>query len=285
MRQYIPRFCGALKGLAQLPNFTEFIELPNLAGFLAPFGLPEVQESIKKLLEIGTMTLNWMGEVGGLIGKLICDGYPTSAGGFAKAPFDTLSDTFRSMKTAMLDLRRHGDKMLEAMETLTPLAIKMAIEAIDKSGNPLVFMPLHKGADGFMSQGQFEKFYWPYLKRVFESIIEAGGVPVPFAEGGYNQRMDYLNELPKGSVAWMIDRTDMAALKKKVGHNCCIIGNVPASILHAGTPADVEIYCRKLIEEAAPGGGFMLATGTVTDDGRPEMIKAMIEAGIKYGKY
>jgi uroporphyrinogen-III decarboxylase len=146
-------------------------------------------------------------------------------------------------------------------------------------------MPLHKGADGFMSQAQFEKFYWPSLKRVFEGIIEAGGVPVPFAEGGYNQRMDYLNELPKSSVAWMIDRSDMKALKQKVGQNACLIGNVPSSILHAGTPADVEKYCRELIDDIGPGGGFMMATGTVTDDGRPEMIKAMIDTTLKYGKY
>jgi hypothetical protein len=285
MRQYIPRFCGALSGFSSLPNFTELMELPNLTSFLAPFGLPEVQESLKKLMEIGSMTLAWMGEVGSLIGRLICDGYPTSAGGFAKAPFDTLSDTLRSFKTAMLDLRRNGERMIEAMDTLAPLAIKMAVQAIDNSGNPLVFMPLHKGADGFMSQAQFEKFYWPSLKKVFEGIIEAGGVPIPFAEGGYNQRMDYLNELPKSSVAWMIDRTDMKELKKKVGSNCCLIGNVPSSILHAGSPADVENYVRNLIDEVAGGGGFMLATGTVTDEGRPEMIKAMIEAGQKYGQY
>jgi hypothetical protein len=285
MRQYIPRFCGALSGLAKLPNFTEFMELPNLAGFLAPFGLPEVQESLKKLMEVGSLTLEWMGAVGGLIGKLIGDGYPPSAGGFAKAPFDILSDTFRSFKSAMLDLRRNGDRMIAAMETLAPLAIKMAVQAIDNSGNPLVFMPLHKGADGFMSQAQFEKFYWPTLKRVFEGIVEAGGVPVPFAEGGYNQRMDYMNEMPKGAVAWMIDRSDMKELKKKVGGNCCLIGNVPSSILHAGTPADVDKLVKELIDDAATGGGYMLATGTVTDEARPEMIKAMIEAGLKYGKY
>jgi hypothetical protein len=38
--------------------------------------------------------------------------------------------------------------MIAAMETLAPLAVKMAVEAIDRSGNPLVFMPLHKGAEG-----------------------------------------------------------------------------------------------------------------------------------------
>ena len=29
----------------------------------------------------------------------------------------------------------------------------------------------------------------------------------------------------------------------------------------------------------------MVATCTVTDEGRPEMIKAMIAAALKYGKY
>ena len=31
---------------------------------------------------------------------------------------------------------------------------------------PLVVLPLHKGAVGFMSFKQFEKFYWPTLERV-----------------------------------------------------------------------------------------------------------------------
>lgn len=285
LRKYIPRFCTNLSGFSSLPVATEFFELPNLTGFVAPFGLPEVQAGLKKLQEAGDLALNWMRSVGQFMGRALNEGHPSSTGGMTKAPFDILSDTLRSMKSAMLDMRRNGEAIVEACNRLAPLAAKQAIDSINRTGNPLVFMPLHKGADGFMSQAQFEKFYWPSLKQVLELIIEAGGVPVPFAEGGYSRRIDYLNELPKSSVVWMIDRTDMIELKKRVGDNVCLIGNVPGSMLHSAAPADIENYCRELIDKVGPGGGFMMATGTVLDDGRPEMIKAMIDATLKFGVY
>ena len=285
LRSYIPRFCTALSGLAQLPVITSFIELPNFAGFVGAFGNPEVQKSLKALMAAGDKMAEWMKVVGRFMARVAGKGHPTSSGGFSKAPFDILTDTMRSMKSAMLDLRRHPDGLLEAMAALAPLAGKMAVDGIDRSGNPLVFIPLHKGADGFMSGPQFEKFYWPTLKQVMETIIEAGGVPVPFAEGGYSQRIDYMKDLPKGAVAWMIDKTDLAELKKKIGDHCCLIGNVPGSMFHSGAPADIEAYCRDLIDQVAPGGGFMMASGTVLDDTRPEMINAMIDTTLKYGVY
>jgi hypothetical protein len=285
LRTYIPRFCKALSSFTALPTATDFIELPNFAGFVAAFGNPELQKSLKTLMEAGTKTLDWMMQVGAFMGKVAAKGHPSSAGGFTKAPFDTLTDTLRSMKSAMLDLRRHPEGMLEAIERLTPLAGKMAVDGMNQSGNPLVFIPLHKGADGFMSQAQFEKFYWPSLKKVMETIIEEGGVPVPFAEGGYSQRIEYMKDMPKGTVAWIIDKTDMLELKKRVGDHCCLIGNVPGSMFHAGTPEDIEKYCRNLIDNVGPGGGFMMASGTVLDEARPEMVKAMINTTMKYGQY
>lgn len=285
LRYYIPRFCKALSGFTKLPVATNFIELPNFGGFVSAFGDPELQQSLKTLMEAGTVMRQWMMEVGQFMGRMVAKGYSGNSGGFSKAPFDILTDTMRSMKSAMLDLRRHPDGLLEAMQALTPLAGQMAVDAIERSGNPLVFIPLHKGADGFMSGPQFEKFYWPSLKAVMMQIVEAGGVPVPFAEGGYSQRMDCMNDMPKGSTAWMIDKTDMVELKKKVGHNCCLIGNVPGSMFHAGSPADIEKYCRELIDQVAPGGGFMMASGTVLDEARPEMINAMIDTTMKYGIY
>jgi len=285
MRYYIPRFCKALSAFTKLPVATNFIELPNFGGFVSAFGDPEVQESLKALMAAGTKMRDWMMAIGQFMGRMCAKGYSGNSGGFTKAPFDILTDTMRSMKSAMLDLRRHPDGLLEAMEALTPLAGQMAVDAIDRSGNPLVFIPLHKGADGFMSGAQFEKFYWPTLKAVMMQIVEAGGVPVPFAEGGYSQRIDCMKDMPKGAVAWMIDKTDMVELKKRVGDHCCLIGNVPGSMFHSGAPADIEKYCRDLIDQVAPGGGFMMASGTVLDEARPEMINAMIDTIMKYGFY
>jgi uroporphyrinogen decarboxylase len=64
-------------------------------------------------------------------------------------------------------------------------------------------------------------------------------------------------------------------------------GNIhPHEVLLRGTPADVDRQVRECIQAAAPGGGFILATGDGAILGTPfENIEAMVEAGRKYGTY
>ena len=57
----------------------------------------------------------------------------------------------RGTKGIIMDMFRQPDKLLEAMEAITPLMINMGVAVSQQTGNPLIFIPLHKGADGFMS--------------------------------------------------------------------------------------------------------------------------------------
>jgi alkanesulfonate monooxygenase SsuD/methylene tetrahydromethanopterin reductase-like flavin-dependent oxidoreductase (luciferase family) len=54
-------------------------------------------------------------------------------------------------------------------------------------------------------------------------------------------------------------------------------------MLSIGTPAQVEDYIRHLLDDVAGDGGFILSTGVVADDARPENFAAMMEAGRRYG--
>jgi len=146
-------------------------------------------------------------------------------------------------------------------------------------------MPLHKGADGFLSDEQFKKFYWPSLKQVMVGLIEGGCIPLPAAEGGYNTRLEYLKELPKGKTLWMFDQTDMAMAKEMVGDTLCLLGNVPSSLLKLGTPQEVKDYARKLIDIAGQGGGFVMCNGAFFDEAKPENVKAMVDFTKEYGVY
>jgi len=110
-------------------------------------------------------------------------------------------------------------------------------------------------------------------------------MPVLFAEGSYMTRIERCNEFPKGAVSWLFDKTDMATAKKVLGDKCCISGNVPTSLLTTGTPSEVKEYCRNLIEVCAPGGGYILAGGANIDAGKPENLRAMMEAAKEYGVY
>jgi uroporphyrinogen-III decarboxylase len=151
--------------------------------------------------------------------------------------------------------------------------------------NPVVFLPLHRGADGFMSDEQFRTFYWPQLKAVLVGLINEGCVPALFCEGSYNLRLEYLKELPKASTLWVFDRSDMAKIKKLLGKTITIAGNVPAGLIVTGTAEQMKAYCKNLIDVVGKDGGYIMANGTSMDDGKPETIHAMIDFTKEYGVY
>ncbi len=282
---YLPRVFGALAGLPMLPFLPGIVEIYGVAFNFIPFALPPVQETFRALFEAGAEALKWAGAIASADAELATLGFPTLLGGFTKAPFDFIGDTLRGTRGIMLDMYRRPEKLQEAMEALTPLMIKMGVASAQMTGNPLIFVPLHKGADGFISDEQFREFYWPTLKEVILGLIEGGCVPLPAAEGRYASRLEIIQDLPRGKTVWMIDLTDMAMVKETLGQNACLLGNVPSALLKVGTPEEVTEYCRKLIETAGRGGGFILANGSFFDEARPENVKAMVEAARKYGAY
>ena len=107
----------------------------------------------------------------------------------------------------------------------------------------------------------------------------------PVREGGYNTRLEYLAELPKGTTVCLFDRTDMRKAKEVLGGRVCIGGNVPAGMILTGTADDVRAYCKGLIDDVAPGGGYMMSFGTAMDDGKADTVHAMIDFTKEYGVY
>ncbi len=286
LRTYMPRIFGALESWQMLPTFFGGTELPFVPFMLPAIGLPPVQEAYKAWLEAGQLSLAWMaaqGEIGAF--TLGQRGLPGTAGGFSKAPFDFIGDTLRGTRGVMLDLYRQPDKVLAACERMVPSAIQMAVGSANNTGNPFILIPLHKGADGFMSNKDFAKFYWPTLKALILGLIQEGVVPSMFVEGGYNQRLEVIaaSGLPAGKTIWMFDKTDMAAAKKLFGPWACIAGNVPASLFKAGTPQQIEAYVKQLIDTCAPGGGFILNPGAVIDQATPENVHTFLKVGQTYG--
>jgi uroporphyrinogen-III decarboxylase len=282
---YLPRVFGALEGFKMLAPLTSNLEMYGLALNFIPYGLPPVQNTFKALFEAGAEALKWAMATGGIDVELKTLGFPTILGGFTKAPFDVIGDTLRGTKGIMLDIYRQPDKLLAAMEALTPIMIGMGVGSAQQTGNPLIFIPLHKGADGFLSDEQFKKFYWPTLRQVIVGLIENGCLPFPALEGHWSSRLKVIQDIPKGKTAWMVDQTDMVEVKKTLGKNACLIGNVSSSMLSLGTPQEVRDYAKKLIDTVAKGGGFIMSNGAFFDQAKPENVKAMVEVAREYGKY
>jgi uroporphyrinogen-III decarboxylase len=286
LTKWLPRIMGSLDGLKMLSPLTNMTEM--YGGFtgatLVPFGLPPVQTALKSLMDAGSEALKWIGTAGAYGAKMTSLGFPSFFGGGCKAPFDTIGDTLRGTKGIILDMYRQPAKLLRALEQWTPIMIKMGSSTTRMNGSPVVFMPLHKGADGFLNDAQFKKFYWPTLKAVFEGLIKEGCIPFPWAEGGFDSRLDVIKDSPEG-VFWGFDKVDMVRVKKLLGGKFCIGGNMPISTLAVGTTQEIRAAVKKLIDQCAKGGAYIMSTSATIENVPPANVKTFIDATKEYGVY
>jgi uroporphyrinogen-III decarboxylase len=283
LRRFLPRSVGAFKPLGKIGPITPFVGIPVF--FIAQFGDPEVNKAVRILLEAAEEMQKWQAAVNEVNMQAFAAGLPQISGGMSGAPFDMIGDMWRGTAGVMMDMYRRPEKLKAAMERLVPIVIAEAVGQVNASGCPIVLMPLHKGTDNFMSVKQYKEFYWPTFRQVLMGIINEGCVPMPFAEGFYNNRLEIIKDLPRSSTVWYFESTDMAKAKKVLGGHACIAGNIPVSVLMTGTPQEVEEHCRKLIENCAPDGGYILTGGAQMDRGNPENLHAVMEAAKKYGVY
>ena len=282
---YFPRIFGALKPFETFPFLPPVNEIPVIPPTVMRFGTDAMQGAFQSLGQAGEEALRWRAAVGKISGRIMGRGFPDFTGGFTKAPFDVIGDSLRGTTGVMLDIFRHPDELKEACERLTPIMVKSGVAACRANNHIMPFIPLHKGADGFMSDEMFRTFYWPTLRKVIIGLINEGMVPLLFAEGSYNDRLDVISDIPKGKAVWWFDRIDMKRAKETVGQVACLAGNMPLDLLCTGTPNQVESYCKDLIEVAAPGGGFIFSSGAGMQGSKPENVKAMIASVREYGVY
>ncbi len=283
-RTLLPRTVGKLEPLKKLPYMSGTMGVPLM--FYAAMAEPDVEAAFKVMIEAGKEVRKWQQVIAEINDASLAAGLPNlRGGGGGGAPFDTVADMLRGTQGMVMDMYRQPEKLQEAMEKILPQTIKASVAAADATGNPVCYMPLHKGDESFMSPKQFETFYWPTFKKLLLGQINEGLVPIPFAEGRYGARLEVIADMPKSGVVWSFEDIDMARAKKVLGKTACIAGNIPSSTLYTKTPKDVKEACRKLIETCAPGGGYIITGAAGMNEGNPENLRAIMEATKEYGVY
>ena len=136
-----------------------------------------------------------------------------------------------------------------------------------------------------MSAENYEKYYWPPLKKLINAVIDAGLTPFVFCEGNYKTRLDILQDVPKGKVLYAFEKQDMKLAKEKLGKTACIAGNMSAELLAHGTKEQVIEETKRLLDICAPGGGYIMSNDIILDSCKRENLAAWYEATVKYGKY
>jgi hypothetical protein len=278
LKQYLPRAYGALAPLAMLPDFPRITESIDTIDLLVPFGLPPFQEMLHKMMEAGNELMKVLGSLGQTMGMIAAEGFPGMGLNIVKTPFDYLGDTLRGTKGILMDMYRRPKDLLAACEAYVPVLIKSIVGASDRTGAPAALYVLHKGADTFMSRAQFEKFYWPTWKQVMLALYEEGITSYLFIEGSYNQRLDYLAQMPEKSLVCHFDKSDMRRVKEVLSDKFIIAGNVPASLMSAGTTDEVRAYCADLVDLYADAPAYIMAHGCYFENTTDDKLRAFVES-------
>lgn len=274
IRKYLPRAYKNLQGFSGV-SLTPTIVLST--SLLSPFTSPAMTDMFKALEEIGKLDAEVSALFAAYNTKLADIGMPPYFTGLSEVPFDILGDYYRGTVGMMEDLFEYEDEIAAVCDMFADQQIA-ALQYFRVAPMPVkrVFVPLHKGMDGFMNPRQYEKLYWQPFKKVLNAMFDMGVTPIVYTEGKYNSRLQQLTDVPKGKVIYHFEDVDMKAAKNLLGNIACISGNLPSAMLEFGKKEDVINYCKYLIDTCAPGGGYIFDTNSCIENATRENLDAMV---------
>ena len=289
IRKMWPRVCTTLRPLSaiarHLPPLIRSAESRTMPALLGNW-LSDRQtvEMLERLLALSKEAVAEEEAVAGFVNEMLQLGYPFLFEAMSSSGFDCVGNLLRGLRGTMLDMYQVPDKLLAAVDMFVPLTIEPTVAWARATTTDGVFLPLHRGSAGFMSDEQFRRFYWPGLKALLLGLIDAGLTPMPFFEGDYTPRLKYLSELPPGKILGRFDRVDRRKAKELIGDTMCFWGNVPSSLMCAGTPEQVKDDVRELIDIFGDNGGLIIDCSIgIPDEAKPENVFALTEAAREYG--
>jgi hypothetical protein len=278
-------------------EYDQLIEDPT--GFLFNVWLPRISRDVSAMgektsmrnnlsfLKGGMAMLNYFNAFGTQAALLRSESGTVSAiSGILKAPLDIIADKMRGYLGLVSDLLERPKKVMAACEALMPHLTHVALSGADPDKNVPIGFWMHRGCVPFVTMEHFENFYWPTLKPIIEEIWSHGHQVLFYAEGDWTAHLDSFAELPDGSIVYHVDKADIFETHKKIGDKFCLSGGISNTLLSFGTPDEVRQCCKKVIDEVAGDGGYVLdAEAIMQDDTNVENIRAMTDFVREHGVY
>jgi|GEM_PF-154872 len=195
-------------------------------------------------------------------------GIPLWLGGRACHPLDMLQ-YYRGIYNLTSDLYEQPEKVRAVCEWLAEYEAVRAMYRAKIMGAGEVpgaetILFINGGPPG-LSPRFHDEFYFPYAKQMIDIWVTHGFIVWCHWDTNLNPHLKTMSHLvdglPKGYVLMDLEKVDMKLAKQVLGDKMCLYGNVPSAMLVYGTLEEVDKYCKKLIEDCAEGGGFILGTG------------------------
>jgi uroporphyrinogen decarboxylase len=202
-------------------------------------------------------------------------------------PF-TLAGLLRGVENLCIDLYDNPETAKKLIEASAQFSLQTLIAGIE-AGATMASIADPTASPNLISPPQFETFAQPYLSQVIHGLHDQfpdERVPVRLHICGDTTPI-HDQMVKTGADLLSLDQAvDMKEAKEFAKGRVCLMGNVDPSRLYLGTAAEIEELSKKCIEDAAEGGGFVLASGCeIPPDCPPENLKMLAKAAERYGVY
>jgi uroporphyrinogen-III decarboxylase len=213
-------------------------------------------------------------------------GAVSAIAGIFKAPFDILADKLRGYVGLTLDMHTQPRKVLQACEALMPHLCQVGLSTADPAKQVPIGFWMHRGCVPFINPKQFASHQWPTLKPIIEEFWKNGHQTLFYAEGKWRHHFDAFRELPDRSIVFHCDQDDIFNAHRKLHDKFALSGGIPNVLLSFGKPEEVRAFTRKVLEEVAQPGGYIMDAGAIMqDDTSIENLQVMTATAREHGSY
>ena len=285
LRRSMPRNFDLLKPLADLPQMDSFIPVGNIVHLAMYFSRPDVQEMCKGMAELGGQYMEYFGNLGAMAMELETSGFPVLIQNFGNCPFDEYSCFLRGTIQTCLDTIERDEELDKILERQSQAQLA-SIAAMPNAPGKIWVTTLTKGSDTFMSDEDFDRYYWKYLKPLIDAVVEKEMTPYLYGEGCYDSRLKYFEQLPKGKCILHIEKTEkLQEYKDRLKDVCALAGAYPVSLLERGTEQQCVDKFKEIFDILGKDGGYIFDTDCSLEKAKPENVKALFDCIKEYGKY
>ncbi|MBS7614913.1 uroporphyrinogen-III decarboxylase-like protein [Candidatus Bathyarchaeota archaeon] len=139
-----------------------------------------------------------------------------------------------------------------------------------------------------MSPNNFRKFFFPWQKRIVETVHKHGKPVVLHSCGKLDVLMEDLIETVKidAKHSYQDEAYPVTKYKKAYGDRIALLGGIDVDKLSRMKTSPFRKYVKDVLQQCMPGGGYALGSGnTVTNYVKLNNYRIMLEIGKKYGQY
>lgn len=204
--------------------------------------------------------------------------------GWTQGPFQGVMALFATDPRVLLLMDNDPCLVVEIIDWFGDFQFEYA-KAMVEAGADLIGAGESSGY--FMSPETFKKFVYDPEKKTYARIAALGAPVIIHCCGYVPQCIKFAPEVNPGGALHFDHQVSLTKAKRQIGDRITLMGNIDTNgVLQLGSPDDVEKACKKAIQAAAPGGGFILSGGCEIPKDMPHQnLHAMLKAAQRYGRY